>query len=194
MPCCCCLNSNPTLNPYLWPCQPWNPKTPKPCHFWVIPRSLPMSSLNTLGYVLSYAPDKQTNKQTQPSIVLTPTDSFPRYDAQGYVSARCDSRAETYHSAETYHCASSRGNASRGKDRRVIGPNHQWQYKWESIYAWVMNLLLGVKHRCVKEIIRVSTSMLVACTPTHSSTWIWGVASVELSHLSSFSLSLSSAS
>jgi len=42
--------------------------------------------------------------------------SLPRDDAQGYVSVRCDSRAETY------PCASSRGNASRGNDRRVIGP------------------------------------------------------------------------
>jgi len=45
-----------------------------------------------------------------------PREEFPRDDAQWYVSARCDSRAETY------PCASSRGNASRGKDQRVIGP------------------------------------------------------------------------
>ena len=45
-----------------------------------------------------------------------PREAFPRDDAQEYVSARCDSRAETY------HCASARGNASRGKDRRVTGP------------------------------------------------------------------------
>ena len=47
-------------------------------------------------------------------------EAFPRDDAQGYVSARCDSRAEMY------PCASSRGNASRGKDRRVITsqPHH----------------------------------------------------------------------
>ena len=38
--------------------------------------------------------------------------SFPREDAQGYVSAR----------AKTYPYASSRGNASHGKDRRVVGP------------------------------------------------------------------------
>jgi len=25
-----------------------------------------------------------------------PREAFPRYDTQGYVSARCDSRAETY--------------------------------------------------------------------------------------------------
>jgi len=45
-----------------------------------------------------------------------PREAFQRDDAQGYISARCDSRAETY------HCASERENASRGKDRRVIGP------------------------------------------------------------------------
>jgi len=45
-----------------------------------------------------------------------PREAFPLDDAQGYVSARCDSRAETY------PCASSSGNASRGKDRRIIGP------------------------------------------------------------------------
>ena len=43
-----------------------------------------------------------------------PREAFPREDAQGYVSARESQRAETY------PCASSRGNASRGKDRRVI--------------------------------------------------------------------------
>ena len=32
-----------------------------------------------------------------------PRDAFPRDDAQGYVSARCDSRAETY------PCETSRG-------------------------------------------------------------------------------------
>ena len=42
--------------------------------------------------------------------------AFPRDDAQGYVSARESQRAETY------PCASSHGNASRGKDRRVVGP------------------------------------------------------------------------
>jgi len=40
-----------------------------------------------------------------------PREAFPRDDAQWYVSARESQRAETY------HCASSRGNASRGKDR-----------------------------------------------------------------------------
>jgi len=45
-----------------------------------------------------------------------PREAFPRDDAQWYVSVRCDSRVETY------HCALLRGNASRGKDRRVIGP------------------------------------------------------------------------
>ena len=45
-----------------------------------------------------------------------PREAFPREDAQGYVSARESQRAETY------PCASSRGNASRGKDRHVIGP------------------------------------------------------------------------
>ena len=44
-----------------------------------------------------------------------PREAFPRSDAQGYFSAREMQRAETY------PCASSRGNASRGKDRRVIG-------------------------------------------------------------------------
>jgi len=47
-----------------------------------------------------------------------PREAFPRDDAQGYVFARESQRA-----AETYPCASSRGNASRGKDRRVIGPH-----------------------------------------------------------------------
>ena len=45
-----------------------------------------------------------------------PREAFPRKDAQQYVSARESQRAETY------PCASSRGNASRGKDRGVIGP------------------------------------------------------------------------
>jgi len=45
-----------------------------------------------------------------------PREAFPRDDAQGYVSAR------ESHRVETYPCASSRGNAHRGKDRRVIGP------------------------------------------------------------------------
>jgi len=40
-----------------------------------------------------------------------PREAFPRDDAQWYVSARCYSRAETY------PCASSGGNASRGKGR-----------------------------------------------------------------------------
>ena len=43
-----------------------------------------------------------------------PRQAFPRDDEQGYVSARERQRAETY------PCASSRGNASRGKDRRVM--------------------------------------------------------------------------
>ena len=43
-----------------------------------------------------------------------PREAFLRDDAQRYVSPRCDSRAETY------PCASSRGNASRGKDRPLI--------------------------------------------------------------------------
>ena len=45
-----------------------------------------------------------------------PRAAFPRDDAQGCDSARYDTRAETY------SCATSRGNASRGKDRRVVGP------------------------------------------------------------------------
>jgi len=45
-----------------------------------------------------------------------PREAFPRDEAQGYFSASKSQRAETY------PCASSRGNASRGKDRRVIGP------------------------------------------------------------------------
>jgi len=45
--------------------------------------------------------------------------SFPRDDAQVCVSARCNSRAETH------PCASSRGNVSRGKDRRVIRPQRK---------------------------------------------------------------------
>ena len=44
-----------------------------------------------------------------------PREAFPRDDAQGYVSARESQRAETY------PCASASGNASRGKDRHVIG-------------------------------------------------------------------------
>jgi len=40
--------------------------------------------------------------------------SVPREDAQGYVSMRCNSRAKTY------PCASSHGNASRGKDQPLV--------------------------------------------------------------------------
>jgi len=46
-----------------------------------------------------------------------PREAFPRDDAQLYVSARESQRAEMY------NCASSRGNASRGKAQHVIiGP------------------------------------------------------------------------
>jgi len=68
-----------------------------------------------------------------------PRKAFPREDAQGYVSARCDSRAETY------PCASSRGNASRGKDRRVISDP-------------VLNSLRGwIWDGCVYGILRTAT-------------------------------------
>jgi len=47
-----------------------------------------------------------------------PREAFSREDAQGYVFARQSQRAETY------PFASSRGNGSRGKNRRIIGPKH----------------------------------------------------------------------
>ena len=53
-----------------------------------------------------------------------PREAFPREDAQWYVSARCDSRAETY------PCASSSENASRGKVRRVNGPRPVTGVTW----------------------------------------------------------------
>jgi len=70
-----------------------------------------------------------------------PREAFPRDDAQGYVSARCDS------DAETYPCASSRGNASRGKDRRVIGPQPQ-----PPINSYSVQYLLAViaSYNCLK--------------------------------------------
>jgi len=54
--------------------------------------------------------DVNTKSDNAPSF---PRKACPRDDAQGYVSAS---------EWETYPCASSRGNASRGKDRRVSGP------------------------------------------------------------------------
>ena len=61
-----------------------------------------------------------------------PREAFPGDGAQGYVSALSDSRAETY------PCASS-----RGKDRRVIGPQpHRSLFWYESFYdsanSWFM--------------------------------------------------------
>ena len=67
-----------------------------------------------------------------------PREAFPREDALGYVSARESQRAETY------PCASLRGNASRGKERRVIGPQPRHPHRRTPLVALV-SVSLGVE-------------------------------------------------
>jgi len=59
--------------------------TPKAYYFEQIPSSFTIPSLNTLGSFLSYAADKQTNRQTDRQTVSyvlpTPTDIVGNYDA-----------------------------------------------------------------------------------------------------------------
>jgi len=60
-----------------------------------------------------YAAGWSTNNNS-----TTGSDNAPVFSARSVSARSCTSDSR----AETYPCALSRGNASRGKDRRVIGP------------------------------------------------------------------------